>query len=87
MANVIQTRLIRIGNSQGIRIPAALIEQLQLTDVVELEIRDDYLIVRRGKRPRAGWAEAFRQMAEQGDDRLLMPDTNLTTWEETEWEW
>jgi hypothetical protein len=25
--------------------------------------------------------------AEQGDDRLLMPDTSLTTWEETEWEW
>lgn len=87
MATLIKTRLIKIGNSRGLRIPAVLLEQLQLTDLVEIEVGDDHLIIRRGKPPRAGWAEAFQRMAAQGDDRLLLPDTGLNQWEETEWEW
>ena len=38
------------------------------------------------RRPREGWAEAFRRMAEAGDDKLLDPPT-ATEWDETEWNW
>ena len=37
-------------------------------------------------KPRQGWAEAFRQMAERGDDRLLDEPTP-TAWDEEEWDW
>jgi hypothetical protein len=42
----------------------------------------------RASHPRAGWAEAFAEMAERGDDDLL--DARLldaTVWDRTEWEW
>jgi antitoxin MazE len=87
MSNVIHTRLIKVGNSQGVRIPKVVLEQLQLTDTIELEIQGNQLIIRPGARPRAGWAEQFQRMAANGDDTLLDDDSALTSWEETEWEW
>jgi predicted transcriptional regulator len=36
--------------------------------------------------PRRGWAEKFRAMAEDGDDRLLDPAT-ATRFDAEEWEW
>ena len=87
MSTIIKTRLVKIGNSQGVRIPKVVLDQLNLTGDVELEIQEDHLIVRSGRVPRAGWAEQFRQMHEQGDDELLDPDLTSSEWEATEWEW
>lgn len=86
MATTIRTRLIKIGNSQGVRIPKVVFDQLHITDTIELEMQDDQLIVRSSKTPRADWGAAFQQMATQGDDQLLDSDYG-TTWDETEWEW
>lgn len=87
MATVIRTRLVKIGNSQGIRIPKVVLDQLQISDTIELEVQDNQLVVRSSKMPRADWGPAFQQMAARGDDHLLDADTGLTGWEETEWEW
>jgi antitoxin MazE len=83
-----KAQLIRIGNSQGIRIPKALLEQCHFEKSVELEVHDGVLIVRPVHDARAGWAEKFREMAERGDDAL--PDAgsvSLTDWDNTEWNW
>lgn len=83
-----KTSVVRIGNSRGIRIPKALLEQCHLRDEVELEVRDDHLLVRSAAKPRSGWAESFRRMHEQGDDALLDKEPLPSTqWERTEWEW
>ncbi|MBI2421322.1 MAG: AbrB/MazE/SpoVT family DNA-binding domain-containing protein [Candidatus Hydrogenedentes bacterium] len=87
MSPFIKTRLIQIGNSQGIRIPKTILEELKLSQDIELEVRDDHLVIRSGTRPRAGWAEQFQLMAERGDDGLLDPEIMLTEWEKSEWEW
>jgi antitoxin MazE len=87
MSTVIKTRLVKIGNSQGVRIPKLVLEQLNLSTDVELEVQDDHLIVRASMHPRADWVDQFRQMAERGDDRLLDADLTLTEWEATEWQW
>jgi antitoxin MazE len=60
-----------IGNSQGICIPKPLLEQTGLCGEVEICAQDDTLIVRPARRPRAGWAAAFREMARRGDDALV----------------
>jgi hypothetical protein len=40
------------------------------------------------EKPRQGWDEAFRVMAEHGDDQLLDEDlTGRTPWDKAEWEW
>ncbi|UFS69778.1 AbrB/MazE/SpoVT family DNA-binding domain-containing protein [Geomonas sp. RF6] len=80
--------IIRIGNSQGIRIPKLLLEQTRLGSEVELEVEDDKIVIRPVSRPRQGWLEKFKLMAEQGDDRLLDPGAGEETeWDKDEWEW
>jgi antitoxin MazE len=81
-------RIVRIGNSQGIRIPKPLLEQTGLRDEVEVSVQDDALIIRPARKPRAGWADAFREMARRGDDALLDDaPPSLSSWDEDEWEW
>lgn len=80
--------VIRIGNSRGIRIPKALLEQCRLGGTVELEVCQGQLVVKPAGRPRSGWEEAFKEMAQRGDDLLLDPDSPPSTrWDETEWRW
>ena len=84
----IKTTIVRIGNSQGIRIPKALLKQCHLQGELELEPRGDHLIVRAARQPRAGWEEAFQAMAERRDDQLLDGDVVLEdAWDKDEWEW
>ena len=83
-----KTNVIRIGNSRGIRIPKAVLEQCRLGQTVELKVKKDHLVVRPAGSPRNGWEDAFNQMARQGDDALLDRDSlTPTQWDKTEWEW
>ena len=83
-----KTRIVQIGNSQGIRIPKPLLEQTGLSGEVEIKAHNDSLIIRLAKKPRAGWAAAFKEMARRGDDTLLDEEvTALSSWDEEEWEW
>ena len=36
---------------------------------VEVAVRGNTLVISSARQPRAGWAEAFRAMAQHGDDR------------------
>lgn len=70
-----KTKIVRMGNSRGVRIPKPLLEQTGIERDVILEVRDGELVIRPAEsHPRAGWAEAF-----QAD-----PPGELTT-EEREW--
>ncbi len=82
-----KTRIVRIGNSQGIRIPKPLLEQTGLSGEVEINARNGGLVIKAVGKPRAGWAKAFAEMARQGDDAWLDPDAPATRWDEDEWEW
>jgi antitoxin MazE len=85
---VIKSRIVKIGNSQGIRIPKLLLEQTSLGDEVELVLEEDHIIVRPILRVRQGWEEAFKAMGEQGDDALLDSEALVSSdWDEEEWEW
>ena len=87
MSGTTKTRMVRIGNSRGIRIPKVLIEQLGLGDEVELSVQGDGLVVRAPRRhPREGWEEKAREMRERGDDRMI-DEFPPTTWELEEWQW
>ncbi|MFQ4135976.1 AbrB/MazE/SpoVT family DNA-binding domain-containing protein [Nodosilinea sp. PGN35] len=86
MGTAIRTRIVRIGNSQGIRIPKLLLEQSGLNAEVEIEVEGDHLVVRTAPRQRVGWDEAFAAMAACADDRPL-DDFSTTAWDAAEWEW
>ena len=81
-----KARLVRIGNSRGIRLPKPLIEQAGLTDEVELRMQAGVITIRAATGARAGWAEAAKLMRSRNDDRLL--DLPVATrFDEDEWEW
>ena len=84
----LKTQIVKIGNSRGIRIPKAMLDQLSLEGDLDIAINGDSLVVRPAHQPRAGWAEAARKMHETGDDVLLDGDELiLTAVEDEEWEW
>jgi antitoxin MazE len=82
-----KSRIVSIGNSQGIRIPKALLEQTGMSGEVEISVKGQALLIQPAKRPRAAWSAAFQEMAERGDDALPDDAPTLSTWDESEWEW
>ncbi len=87
MTTMVKTRIVKIGNSQGVRIPKLLLDQSQLGDEVELEVEPGKIIIRASRPARAGWEEQFKQMAAAEDDQLLDDELTTTAWDEEEWEW
>ncbi len=81
-----KTRIIRIGNSQGVRIPKPLLEQSGLGEEVDLHVEAGCIVIRAARPPRAGWEAAFETMAAEGDDALL-DEPIPTEWDEAEWTW
>ena len=83
-----RARVIKIGNSQGLRIPKPILEQTGIRDDVEIEVEKDQIIIRPVKNSREGWDHAFKMMGEKGDDELHIDDKNLShSWDEEEWHW
>ena len=83
-----RARVIKIGNSQGLRIPKPVLEQTGITDDVEIEVEKNQIIIRPVKHSREGWDKAFEMMREKGDDALLMDDIEVAdSWDEEEWQW
>lgn len=66
--------IINIGNSKGIRLSKAILEKYDISAKVELILEEDYIILRPKPEPRKGWEQAFKEMNETGDDRLLIND-------------
>jgi antitoxin MazE len=81
-----KTRIIRIGNSRGIRIPKTLFDEANLAEEVELHAQPGRLVVQATRHPRTGWAAAANRMKARSDDRLLDESTS-TAFDREAWEW
>ena len=81
-----RTALQRVGNSQGIIIPKPILAQVGFERDVDIEVEDDAIVIRKPKdHPRAGWAEASRELAAHGDDALVWPEFGNEGDEELTW--
>ena len=81
-----EAKLVRVGNSKGVRLPKALIEEAGLEDLVTLRVVEGGLLVEPRSAVRSGWSDAARSGGESGDD------TDAGTWPPTrfdtaEWTW
>jgi len=66
--------VIKVGNSRGIRLSKTLLERYNIKDTVEVIMEKGYMILKPKPEVRKGWDEAFRQMHENGDDKLVEID-------------
>ncbi len=64
-----------IGNSKGIILPQNILKECQIEYEVNVEVRDKTIVISPIEdQKRKGWAEAFQEMAKNGDDELIIPD-------------
>ena len=83
-----KARVIKIGNSKGLRIPKPILEQTGIMDDVEIEVEKNQIIIRPVKDVRSGWDDAFKLMSQTGDDALIIENDNIShSWDEEEWQW
>lgn len=82
-----RARVIKIGNSQGLRIPKPILEQTGIMDDVEIEVEKDQIIIRPVKNVREGWDAAFKRMSQRGDDAPLINENISHSWDEEDWQW
>jgi antitoxin MazE len=81
-----KTKIIRIGNSRGVRIPKPLLEQAGLEDQVILRVVEDGIVIESAYKPRAGWAEDARILCDRAEDGLR-DEVVHTDFDESEWVW
>lgn len=78
-----KSMLIRVGNSRGIRLPKALIDEAGLTGEVDIHAEPGLITVRPVESPRKGWAEAIAEHPPEG----LLDEPTSTRFDEEEWIW
>jgi antitoxin MazE len=83
----VTTEIVRIGNSQGVRIPKAIREQAKLSGKVSMVVSGGALVIRSARQPRQGWDEAFARAAKRGRQETIWPDDMRNAFDETEWTW
>ena len=87
-SRIIKSKIVRIGNSQGVRIPHFLLQQLHLANEVEMSIQDDQLVIRAARKPRQDWEARFSRVLTAEEDSPGEENIpQLTDWDGTEWTW
>ena len=83
-----KTQLIKIGNSKGVRLPKTILKQCNLDGDLEIEVKDNKIIIHAENNPRAGWNELFKKANSDKFDSMIDGDgNNLSSWDENEWQW
>lgn len=78
--------LRKMGNSSGVIIPKPFLAEIGATGAVEMVVEEGRIVIEAEKNhPRAGWAEASRRLAEEGDDALVWPEFGNEGDEALEW--
>lgn len=80
-----KAQIIKIGNSHGIRIPKAVLEETRMSGDVELEVTPEGILIRNINKPRSGWDAAFKALGDGDDDLALRRPS--TGFEKKDWQW
>lgn len=82
-----KTNIVRIGNSQGIRIPKPVLKQCNLSGQVELLVKNGQLVVINSTGTRNNWSQKFESGVNDRMENNLLGDHSLSKWENEEWQW
>ncbi len=71
-----RVKLIRIGNSYGVRLPKAIIRECEIKSDMELLVSDKKIILSSDRLPRGFWKEDIQEKKAQNKELM-----------ESEWKW
>jgi len=81
-----EAKLVRIGNSKGIRLPKSMLVQTGITERIEIEAQGQSIILRPIKEPRSGWEASFAKSgSELSKEDHAWLDANLASAEGDDW--
>ena len=79
-----ETSIIKIGNSKGLRLSKTILEKYNIKDKVDVILEDEQIVIKPLPSPRKNWDKEFKKMHQNGDDTLLLDDVfedeNLEEW-------
>jgi antitoxin MazE len=79
-----ETDVIKIGNSKGIRLSKTILDKYNIKDKLEVILESGHIILKPIDAPRKDWNQQFEKMHQQGDDKMLMHDVfhdeNFDAW-------
>jgi antitoxin MazE len=81
-----KTRIVPLGNSQGIRIPKLILEEAAMPEDVELEVVGDTIVIRPARKPREGWFDNI-VVEPLSDEDLEWLNAPLSAEADKEWVW
>ena len=79
--------LVRIGNSRGLRLPKALIEQCGFGETVEVSVEKNQLVITPEPAARWGWKDAFVAAGSSADDQIAFERLPKNRFDDEEWSW
>jgi len=82
-----KTKVIKIGNSRGVRLPKPFLAQCGIEDEIEINIENKKIIINSSSIPREGWDIHFQTMRENKDDTLFISDSLQNEFDKDDWEW
>ena len=84
----VNVHLTKVGNSRGIRIPKAILEQVNLEGELELIVEKGTLVIRPAINPRQGWEDTFvnASLNLKEDSELIEPLVG-NQFDDKEWTW
>ena len=84
---MINSHLIKIGNSKGIIIPKEVRRQCHLTEDIVMTVEDGRIIISNPEKelPRKGWAKAFKRAGV--DTEPVFMDGVSNDFDDKEWTW
>jgi antitoxin MazE len=69
-----ETAIIKIGNSKGLRLSKTILEKYNIKDKVEIILEMGQIILKPIETPRKNWDVSFEKMHQEGDDTLLLTE-------------
>ena len=69
-----EVSVIKIGNSKGIRLSKTILQEYDIDDTVELELKEDHIQIRPKRKPRQDWEASFKEMANDENEETMIPD-------------
>lgn len=69
-----ETSIIKIGNSKGLRLSKSILEKYNISEKVEIILEKGRIIIKPIEKPRKNWETAFQKMRLENDDQLLVND-------------
>jgi antitoxin MazE len=69
-----ETAIIKIGNSKGLRLSKTILEMYNIKDKVEMILDKGQIILKPIDKPRNDWEKAFKEMRANNDDNSLIKD-------------